>query len=104
MGTPHGKNLEGCLEGVMFGLDKGTTVRRGWRLRSQEVSILVGSGLSSEPGMKTCKVSPAPWPGSVLSLPEAASKGSAHRVMGLEGQEHRLTPSFCPSRPRDQSK
>lgn len=29
MGTPHGKNLEGCLEGVMFGLDKGTTVRRG---------------------------------------------------------------------------
>lgn len=32
MGTLHGKNLEDFLEGVVFGQDKGTTVRRGWRL------------------------------------------------------------------------
>jgi len=39
----HGKNLEGFLEGVVFGLDKGTPVRRGWRLRNQDRSASLGA-------------------------------------------------------------
>lgn len=52
-------------------------------------------GLRTKLWVKTCKIGPAPWPGSVLSLPEAASKGSACQVMAFEGQEQPLAPSFC---------